>query len=121
MISMIPGQTIQCVASAVTSLCAQVFAEVVPTTPSKSPPIKQRVGFSALTGTPTVDTVVTCPSGYYYQNISINIANSNASNRTVIVYLVDSGDAVGTDNFLAYESVVPAKGTLTINEVGASA
>ena len=118
---MIPGQTIQCEASAATSLCAQVFAEVAPTTPSKSPPVKKRVGFSALTGAATVDTVVTCPAGSYYQNISINIANSNASNRTVRVYLVDSGDAVGTDNFLAYNSVVPAAGSLTINDVGASA
>lgn len=122
MIFMTPGQTLQCEASAATSLCVCVYARVSPTTQSKSATYTlQRVGFFALTGSGTVDTVVTCPDGFRYEVININIANSNSSNRSVRVWHVDVADAAGTDNFIAYDSVVPGNGALTINKDGTSA
>jgi hypothetical protein len=120
MIFMTAGQTLECEASAATSLCVTVYAKV---TPLSSPNnwSYQRVGFSALTGAATVDVVTTCPSGSSYEVININVANSNSSARAVRVWHVDSGDAAGSDNFIAYDATVPGNGALTINKDGVSA
>ena len=124
MIFMSEGQTLQCEASAATSLCVTVYARTTNTIrlDQRLPMTPQRVGFFALTGAATVDTVVAAlGAGIFYEVININIANSNSAARTVRVWHVDEGDTAGTDNFIAYDATVPANGSLTIGEMGISA
>ncbi len=123
-ISMIAGETIQCRPSVVDVLSVSVYADVSTdmTRANKQPSTAQRVGYGVLPNAGADTTIVSAlASGYYYGEVVINIANSDTVNRTIRVYHVESGGSPSTSNRLAYDSVVPANGALTINANGISA
>lgn len=71
-----------------------------------------KLGRGAISTTPTVDTLYTCPVLTRAFVKCIDVVNTSAAALTVNVYLVPSGGTAGTDNALLYSRSVPIGGNV---------